>query len=110
MARFVDLDDEEGQAQPMAAWQDAGRPLALSDNGAAVMVVGDGHESVIVPTRRFPSRKSTMTEQLQHQDRDGASGFGKGKDLMAHSAMGEAFQCYPYDAPVPFLTRCKEED
>ncbi|KAK4066710.1 hypothetical protein Trihar35433_7137 [Trichoderma harzianum] len=88
MARFVDLDEEDSQAQPMAAWHDAGRPLALGDNGAAVMVVGDG----IPPARRFPSRKSTMTEKLQQEN---ASASGEGKELMAHSAMGEAFQCYP---------------
>ncbi|UKZ48488.1 hypothetical protein TrVGV298_002713 [Trichoderma virens] len=88
MARFVDLDEEENQAQPMAAWHDAGRPLALSENRASVMVVGDGN-----PTRRFPpSRKSTMTEMLQQES---ASRSGKGNKLMAHSAMGEAFQCYP---------------
>ncbi|KAL7949405.1 hypothetical protein V8C42DRAFT_310791 [Trichoderma barbatum] len=87
MARFVDLDEEDSQAQPMAAWHDAGRSLALSENGAAVMVVGDG-----TPPRRFPSRKSTMTEMLQQEK---ASGAGGGKELMAHSAMGEAFQCYP---------------
>lgn len=97
MARFVDLDEEDSQAQPMAAWHDAGRPLALGDNGAAVMVVGDG----IPPARRFPSRKSTMTEKLQQEN---ASAPGEGKELMAHSAMGEAFQCYPY-AIHPFLTR-----
>lgn len=96
MARFVDLDEEDSQAQPMAAWHDAGRPLALGDNGAAVMVVGDG----IPPARRFPSRKSTMTEKLQQEN---ASASGEGKELMAHSAMGEAFQCYPY-AIHPFLT------
>lgn len=93
MARFVDLDEEDSQAQPMAAWHDAGRPLALGENGAAVMVVGDG----IPPARRFPSRKSTMTEKLQQDN------AGEGKELVAHSAMGEAFQCYPYAFIHPFL-------
>ncbi|RFU77213.1 sulfate transporter [Trichoderma arundinaceum] len=95
MARFVDLDDELGQEQPIAAWQDAGKPLALPENGTAVMVVGDGDRSVIVPTRKFPSRKSTMTEKAQQQDAGDASGLGKGKDLAVRGAMAEAFQCYP---------------
>ncbi|KAL7796047.1 hypothetical protein V8C37DRAFT_19316 [Trichoderma ceciliae] len=89
MARFVDLDDENGQAQPLAVWQDAGRPLALPDNGTAVMVVGDGDRSIIVPTRQFPSRKSTMTEKPQQRDGDDAYESGAG------SAMVEAFHCYP---------------
>ncbi|KAM0261844.1 hypothetical protein ACHAQJ_002047 [Trichoderma viride] len=95
MARFVDLDDEDSQAQPMAVWQEAGKPLALAEDGTAVMVVGDGDGSVVFPTRRFPSRKSTMTEKTQQQDGDDAFGAGKGKELAVHSAMEEAFQCYP---------------
>jgi hypothetical protein len=79
MARFVDLDDEDGQAQSMAAWP-AGNPLALPERGSAViMAVGDGDRS-----RRFPSRKSTMTEKSQQNGEEAT-----------HSAMEEAFQCYP---------------
>jgi hypothetical protein len=99
MARFVDLDDEDSQVQPLAAWQEAGKPLASPENGPAVMIVGDGDRSVIFPTQRFPSRKSTMTDKPQQQNEDDAFGVGKGKGLAAHSAMEEAFQCYPYDAP-----------
>ncbi|KAL7810307.1 hypothetical protein V8C44DRAFT_332899 [Trichoderma aethiopicum] len=93
MARFVDLDEEQGQEQPMAAWQDAGKLLAMSEHGAAVVVVGDGDRSIDAASRRFPSRKSTMTDKAP----EGASesGADKGKGVMADSAMGEAFQCYP---------------
>lgn len=84
MARFVDLDDEDGQAQAqsMAAWPAPGNPLAMPEHGSAVtMAVGDGDRA-----RRFPSRKSTMTEKSQ-----------QGGEEATHSAMEEAFQCYPYD-------------
>lgn len=83
MARFVDLDDEDRQAQSMAAWPAPDNPLALPEHGSAVtMAVGDGDQ-----TRRFPSRKSTMTEQPQQN----------GEEAATHSAMEKAFQCYPYD-------------
>lgn len=98
MARFVDLDDEVSQAQPMAAWPAPGNPLALPEHGSAVnMAVGDGDRGVIFPARRFPSRKSTMTEKSQQQNEDDASKAENGNETATHSAMEEAFQCYPYD-------------
>lgn len=102
MARFVDLEDEDGQAQSMAAWPAPGNPLALPEHGSAVnMAVGDGDRDgdrgVVFPARRFPSRKSTMTDKSQQQKGDDASGAENGKEMAAHSAMEEAFQCYPYD-------------
>lgn len=88
----------------MAAWQDAGKLLAMSEHGAAVVVVGDGDRSVDAASRRFPSRKSTMTDKAP----EGASESeaDKGKGVMADSAMGEAFQCYPYVVSLmPFPRR-----
>lgn len=97
MARFVDLDDEYSQEQQIAAWQEAGKPLVLPENGTAVMVVGgDGDRSVIVPARRFPSRKSTVTDKPREED---TAELGQDKEEMAHSAMAEAFHCYPYETP-----------
>lgn len=98
MARFVDLDDEDSQAQPMAAWPAPGNPLAQPEHGSAVnRAVGDGDGGVVFAARRFPSRKSTMTDKSPQQNGHDASEADNGKQTATHSAMEEAFQCYPYD-------------
>ncbi|KAL9479639.1 hypothetical protein ACSS6W_004425 [Trichoderma asperelloides] len=96
MARFVDLDDEDSQAQRMAAWPAPGNPLALPEHGSvANMAVGDRDRGIVSSARRFPSRKSTMTDKSPQQNGDDASEAENGTQTATHGAMEEAFQCYP---------------